>query len=90
MLNIQKQSVNTDKKTNYILDYFLPFLNRKGDKEASAKLTERLCDEFEGVFTGIGCFEGMFTLQIKERSKQYKSSAETSYICTPATFQRRV
>ena len=64
MLNTQKENVTQTtvqkitSKTDYITDYFLLGLNRKVDTEASTKLTEWLCLEFEDSCKGIGYFLG--------------------------------
>ena len=56
-------------KSEYIVDNSLSV-----PEDTSYKLTERLCNECnEDVFIYIGCFEGMFMLQIKEGGKPYQA-----------------
>ena len=42
------------------------------DKKVSAKITQQLQRDFEGVFNVIGCFDGTFSLQLKPDSKPYQ------------------
>ena len=42
--------------------------NKEADKRASDTITNRLHNEFNDLFSGIGCFKGMFSLQVKEGS----------------------
>ena len=43
---------------------------RRVTKKASAEITKQLQKEFEDVFTGIGCFDRMFSLQVKQDRNQ--------------------
>ena len=43
------------------------------DKRASEALTNKIHYEFSDVFSGTGCFEGMFTLQGKDGSLLYQA-----------------
>ena len=61
-----------DKAPNAI-NYFLPSSNQDNDKRARAEITQQLQQDFKNVFTGIGCFDGMFLLQIKPDSKPYQA-----------------
>ena len=42
------------------------------DRKANIKITKQLQKEFEDVFNSIGCFDGMFSLQVKPESKPYQ------------------
>ena len=57
---------------NEEIEYFLSGPGKESDKKASTEITEQLQKEFEDVFTGIGCFDGMFSLQVKSDSKTYQ------------------
>ena len=59
--NKEKPTV-TDKECNTI-NYFLPGPNQDNDKRVSAEITQQLQRDFKDVFTGIGCFDGAFSLQ---------------------------
>ena len=62
-LNPTANPVGSDNNDRYI-DYFLPDLNKDVDREASAKLSN--CSmNLQTFFSGIGCFEGIFSLQVK-------------------------
>ena len=51
------------------ISYFLPGPNKGNDKRATVEITQKLQKEFQDVFNGIGCFNGMFSLQLKPGSK---------------------
>ena len=52
---------------------FLPDSSRESDREASAEITKQIQKEFEDILTGIGFFDGMFSLQVKPDSKSYQA-----------------
>ena len=56
-----------NNKTNY----FLPDPNQDNEKKARAKIMKQWQKDFKDDFSKIGCFDGMFTLQIKH-SKSYQ------------------
>ena len=39
----------------------------------STKPTQVLYNKYRNVFTGFGCFKGMFSLQVKEVAKPYQA-----------------
>ena len=45
-------------------------------KKQSTEITKQLQKEFEDVFTGIGCFDGTFSLQVKPDSKPYQAAPQ--------------
>ena len=51
------------------IEYFLLGPSIESDKKACTEITKQLQREFEDVFTGIECFDGMFSLQVKPDSK---------------------
>ena len=53
----------------------------ESDRIASIKISKQLQKEFEGVFNGIHCFDGMVSLQIKPDSKPYQvPSKHVAYV----------
>ena len=60
-----------DKEPNTI-SYFLPSHDQENDKRVSVEITQ-LQKELKDVFNGIGCFNGIFSLQIKPGSKPYQA-----------------
>ena len=46
----------------------------EADMVASAKTTHELHNTHSYVFTGISCFKGTFSLQVKEGKKPYQPS----------------
>ena len=61
-----------DKELNTI-NNFLPGPDQDDDKTASTENTQWLKRDFKDVFNGIGCFDGMFSLQLKPGSKPYQA-----------------
>ena len=49
--------------------YFLPGPSEEANRWASAMIPNELQSKFEDIFTGIGCIEGTFALQVKADSK---------------------
>ena len=70
-----------------IINYFLPGPNQGNDKRVSAESTQQLQRDFKDVFTGIGCFGGMFSLQVKPHSNPYQAPQRH---VTAKAFQREV
>ena len=62
----------TDKEPNTI-DYFLPGPNQGNYRAAGTKITQQLQRELKYAPTGIGSFDGMFSLQVKPDSKPYQA-----------------
>ena len=61
-------------KTNYHEEeYFIAGPNKEADMMASAKITKELHKKYNEVFTEIGCFEGTFSLEVKEGMKPYQA-----------------
>ena len=60
-----------DKEPNTI-NYFLPGPNQDNKKWGSVEITQQLEQHFTDVFTGIGCFDSTFLLQVKPDSKPYQ------------------
>ena len=52
-------------------EHFLPGPSKESDKKASTEITKQLQRESEDVFTDIGCFDRMISLQVKLDSKPY-------------------
>ena len=68
--NFNNRSDNTPLSNNNENIFFQG--KAKSDKNASIEVTKQLQKECEDVFTGIGCFHGMFSLQVKPDSKIYQ------------------
>ena len=58
------------KKTT---NYFFSSPNVEADKRKSIELTQEVHNTFGDVFSGIGCFEDTFSLQLKPDSKLYQA-----------------
>ena len=61
-----------DSEPNKIY-YFLLGPSQYNCKIVSAEITQQLQRDFKDVSTGIGHFDGTFSLQVKWDSKQYQA-----------------
>ena len=60
-----------DKEPNTI-NYFLPGPNKDNDKRVIAGIKQQLQRDCKDAFTGTGCSDGTFSLQVKPDSKPYQ------------------
>ena len=67
---------------NSKINYFLLGLNQDNVKKMSAEITQQLQRDFKDVLPGTGCFDGTFSLQVKQDSKPYQASSR----CMAYTF----
>ena len=51
---------------------FFPGSNQENDRRESTKITKQLKRDFEDVFSEIGCFDGMFSLQVNPETILYQ------------------
>ena len=72
--NLNNRHYNAPLSNNNEIKYFLLGPSKDSDKKASTEIRKQLHKEFEDVFTGIGCFDGTFSLQVKQDSKPYQAS----------------
>ena len=73
---INKQEANDQNKqnnSNNSINYIFSSSNIMTDNRQSSKMTQRIHDRFSHVFNGIGCFKGMFSLQLRPNSKPYQA-----------------
>ena len=85
------KSYNKNKPTvknrlSKTVEYFLLGPSFDSDKKRSAKSTQWHKNDFEDVFNGIGCFDGIFSLQLKPDSKPYQAPSKIPGICTSKTL----
>ena len=55
------------------LNNFFQVQAKRGTKKASISNKKQLQKEFEDVFTGIGFYDGIFSLHVKPDSKPYQA-----------------
>ena len=60
---------NEDK---YKVNNFVTGPEEEANREESAKLTKAIHNEFKDLFSGIGCFEGTFSLQVEEEANHIR------------------
>ena len=51
---------------------FITGAQQENDRRAREEITQQLHREFKDVFTGIGCFNGTFSLKTKLDRKPYQ------------------
>ena len=54
-------------------DYFHSSNNKETDNRVNETITSRINNESINLFSGIGCFEGTFSLQVKEDNCPYQA-----------------
>ena len=54
---------------NRKINYFLPGHSQEINKKVSAETMQQLQRDFKDVLNGIGCFCGIFSLQVKPDNK---------------------
>ena len=79
------QKIKTDREDMYydkrnMSDYFRSTTNRATAKKAREEFTNKIQNEFNDFFSGIGYFEGTMTLKVKEGSEPYQVSQEGNYM----------
>ena len=65
--------MNNSKTFTPTVTYFLPGHNQESDRRTSTEITKQLQWDFEDIFNGVGYFDGMFPLQLKQDSKPHHS-----------------
>ena len=68
--NINPAVVNKDDSK---ASYFLLGANEEAGRKACVKITLQLQKECQDVFSGVGCTDGTFSLQVKSDSKLYQA-----------------
>ena len=63
---------NSSKSITNTPDYLNSSYNKQADKRTNGTITNRILNAFNNLFSGIGCFEDMFSLQVKEGSHLYQ------------------
>ena len=66
-------------------DYFVAGLYMEANRTASVKTTQIMHNDYNDIFTGIGYFEGKFSLQIKNDARSYDALPR----CVACTHQER-
>ena len=70
--NTSRDHLYTNNKVNLKADYFVASLNTKTDRATSAETATKIHNEFNNMFTGIGCFMGTFSLKSNDDTKPYQ------------------
>ena len=71
-INSNIKGSNNNTSINTLTNYFLSSPNMEVDKKKSIELMQKIHNVFDNVLSGIGCFEGTFSLQFKPDSKPYQ------------------
>ena len=61
--------VNAHDNNANMPDYYMSSINRAADRKTSKVSASRMCSKFSDIyFSYIGCFEGTFSIQLKDGS----------------------
>ena len=71
-VGITKQKANGQNQSNMLINYFYSSKYTEADKRESDAMTQNIHNAYSNIFTGIGCFEGTFSLQLKPNSRPYQ------------------
>ena len=69
------------------MNYFLPGPSQDSNKRVNTEITQQPQRDFKDVFTGIGCFDGTFSLEVKLDSKP--GISKTSSLCPAKAIQSK-
>ena len=64
--------LNSSKSKTNMPDYFDSSNKEEADKGETGAITNRIHNKFNDLFSGIGCFEGTFSLQEKRATTYIK------------------
>ena len=67
-----KTNLDQNNKIKQEINYFIADLDMEADRAASAETTQTIHNEYSDVSTGIFCFKGIFSLQVKDDVKPYQ------------------
>ena len=70
---IIKQKSNGQNQSTKLINYLYSSKDTEADKRWSNDMTQNIHNKYANVFNGIGCFEGMFSVQLKPDSKPYQA-----------------
>ena len=71
--NLKSNSADRPSVNNNETNHFLSGPNQDNDKRVSTEIKTQIQSDFEDVFSRIGCFDGMFLLQVKPDIKPYQA-----------------
>ena len=80
---INPDKANANDTNASMPHYFSSGINRAVDKRVSQALTNKIHHVFSDFFSVIGCFEGTFTLQVKDARQPYQELPPKDHLCTP-------
>ena len=78
--NKTKAMVNT--KFHKTTEYFLSGPTYESDKNKRTESTQQIHQDFDDVFNGVWCFEGIFSFQVKDGSQLYQAPPKKVSVCT--------
>ena len=70
---ISKQTANGQTQSAKSINYFYSSKITEAGKRESGAMTQKIHNTYNDVFNGIGCFQGIFLLQLKPDSKPYQA-----------------
>ena len=79
-----------ERKSNKTTEYFLSDLTYESDRKMGDEFTQWIHKDFDDVFNNIGCFEGIFSLQLKPDSKPYQALLRCMAYALQRPFQEEL
>ena len=67
-----KDNLYPNNKIKPDIDYFLAVLLMQANKVVNGETTQKIYNEYRNVLTGIECFKGNFSLQVRDDTKPYQ------------------
>ena len=67
-VGITKQKANGQNQSNKLINYFYSSKYTEADKRESNAMMQKIHNVYSDIFTGIGCFKGTFSLQLKQQA----------------------
>ena len=80
--------LNSSKSKTNMAHYLNSSDNNEADKRVSEAITNRICNEFNNLFSSTGCFEGTFCLQVKEGNCHIEHNQEWWFMLFKTTERR--
>ena len=80
--------LNSSTNKTHIPDYFHSSNNKEADKRMNKAIIYRIYNEFNNLFCGIGCFEGIFFAS-KRDQPPVSGTTKKGSLCTAKDTERR-
>ena len=90
LLQTKADNADVNEINSNTPSYLRSSTNRAADKKVSQVLMNKIHNEFSTVLSGTGCFEGTFSLKIKDDSQQNQSPTEKGDVHAQGTHEEEL